>query len=112
MGRRRIYMHHSVPGTVVSIVQTMIQDYPRRKRFVECSLSDDTEAKGECLRLNRAIDDIVNSYEPTLSGIIVSDIINCRGYDRSEAAMIASKNLYYNLKHKLIEDIALKFNLI
>ena len=110
MGRRRIYMHHNVPGSVVSLVYTLIQDYPRRKSLLEESSAEN--CLEECSRLNKGIEDSINSYEPMLSAIIISDIINCRGYDRSEAAMFASRKLYYNLKHKLISDIALKFNLI
>ena len=108
MGRKRIYQHYDVPGTVVSMVQAMIQDYPRRQKLIDADRCNSTE----CIRLNAIITDIINSYEPMLSSIILSDIINCRGYDSSQAVSFASKNLYYNLKHKIIQDIATRCNLI
>lgn len=104
-------MHHSVPGTVIMIVQAMIQDYPRRKRIVEYSASD-INVIDECVKMNAIIEDVMRGYEPTLSAIIIADIINCKGYDRSEASSIASKNLYYNVKHKIIEEIAFKSHLV
>jgi hypothetical protein len=112
MGRRRIYQRHTVPGTVVSLVQAIIQDYPRRKKLIEATSINNPNTNEECTRLNFIIEDTVNSHEPMLSAIIVSDIINCKGYDHSEASIIASKNLYYNLKHKIIEEIAIKVNLV
>ena len=108
MGRRRIYQHYDVPGTVASMVQAMIQDYPRRQKLIDT----DGCISEEWIRLNSVIAEVINSHEPMLSSIILSDIIQCRGYDSSKASILASKNLYYNLKHKLIEDIARKCNLI
>ena len=112
MGRRRIYQHHTVPGTVVSLVQAIIQDYPRRKKLIESPSINSPGTNEECIRLNFIIEGIINSHEPMLSAIIISDIINCRGYDHSEASAIASKNLYYGLKNKIIEEIAIKNNLV
>ena len=108
MGRKRIYQHYDVPGTVVSMVQAMIQDYPRRQKLIDA----DGDISEEWARLNGIITEVINTHEPMLSSIILSDIIQCRGYDSSKAAVLASKNLYYNIKHKLIQDIATKCNLI
>lgn len=108
MGRKRIYQHYDVPGTVASMVQAMIQDYPRRQKLID---SEGCIAE-EWARLNSVIAEVINSHEPMLSSIILSDIIQCKGYDSSKASIIASKNLYYSLKHKLIQDIAEKCKLI
>ena len=108
MGRRRIYQHYDVPGTVVSMVQAMIQDYPRRQKLID----SDGCISEEWARLNSIIAEAINAYEPMLSSIILVDIIHSKGYDSSSASIIASKNLYYNLKHKLIQDIARKCNLL
>lgn len=108
MGRRRIYQHYDVPGTVASMVQAMIQDYPRRQRLIDSQGS----IAEEWVRLNGIITEVINAHEPMLSSIILSDIIQCKGYDSSKASILASKNLYYSLKHKLIQDIAQRCNLI
>lgn len=112
MGRKRIYQHHSIPGTVVIMVQAMIQDYPRRKRMIEYSSSDNPIVNDECIRLNKIIDDAIATDEPMLSAMIVKDIISNRSYYNSEATNISSKDLYYRIKRKLIEDIANKCNLL
>lgn len=108
MGRKRIYQHYSVPGSVVSVVQAMIQDYPRRQRLID----DNESLNDEWAHIHQIITDTINSYEPMLSSIILSDIINCRGYYSSKATIIASKSLYYSLKHKIIQEIATRCNLI
>lgn len=108
MGRRRIYQHYDVPGTVRVMIQAMIQDYPRRQRLIDAN----EDIGNEWMSLNVIIADIVNSCDPILNNIILSDIINARGYDRSNATNIASKMTYYNAKRKLIQDIAEKCNLL
>lgn len=112
MGRKRIYQHHKIPNTVVMMVQTMIQDYPRRKRMLEYSSASSDVVNDECIKLNSIIEDAMNANEPMLNALIIGDIINERGYYQSEATSISSKNLYYRLKRKLIEDIAVRCNLI
>ena len=112
MGRRRIYQHYEVPGTVALMVNAMIQDYPRRKRLIEYSSAPSEDVRNICLQMNSVIDASINDCEPLLSAIIISDIISCRGYDRSEATGIASKNLYYRVKQKIIEEIAEKLHLV
>jgi hypothetical protein len=86
----------------------MIRDYPRRQRLIDADACE----HNECARLNAIITDVVNSYEPMLSTIILWDVINSRGYYQSMATNISSKNLYYKVKRKLIEDIAIKCDLI
>ena len=108
MGRKRIYQHYDVPGTVKLMVQAMIQDYPRRQKLIDA----DEDIGNEWTRLNAIITDIVNSYEPVLSNIILSDIINTRGYDMSLASNISCRQVYYRVKRKIIQDIATKCNLI
>ena len=108
MGRQRIYQHYDVPGTVASMVQAMIQDYPRRQKLID---SEGCIAE-EWVRLNKIITDIINSYEPILSNIIVSDIINSRGYDMSQASTFSCRQSYYRVRRKIIQDIARKCNLI
>lgn len=112
MGRRRIYQHYSIPSTVVGLVYAIIKDYPRRKRIVEYSSALSEAAYTECMRLNHIVDACVDEEEAILSAIILRDIINQRGYDQSEASAYSSKNKYYNVKNKLIEDIAFKFDLL
>lgn len=112
MGRKRIYQHHSIPGTVVVMVQAMIQDYPRRKRIIEYSAAKNDLVNEECIRLNKIVDDAISVDEPMLSSLIVKDIISNRSYYHSEATNISSKDLYYRIKRKLIEDIAIKCNLL
>ena len=106
MGRRRIYQHHSIPGSVVLLVQAVVQDYPRRKRILEYSSGATDTVEEACTRLNHIIEDVVNSDERLLSIIILEDIFRNVGYNKSEATSIASKNLYYSRKSKIIEDIA------
>ena len=108
MGRRRIYQHYDVPGSVVSLVQAMIQDYPRRQRIIDC----DGDISPELERLNEIICDTTNSHDPMLCSIILDDIINARGFEKSKATIISSKKLYYNMKRKIIQDIAIQCHLI
>lgn len=112
MGRRRIYQHHSIPGSVVLLVQAVVQDYPRRKRIIEYSGATSTIVEEECAKLNRIIEDVVNGDERLLSIIILEDIFRNIGYRKSEATSIASKNLYYSRKCKIIEDIARNCNFL
>ena len=112
MGRRRIYQHHNIPDTVVMMVQTMIRDYPRRKRVIEYSSASSDTVTDECMRLNEIIEKAINTNEPMLNAIIIADIIKERGYNQSEAVLISSKNLYYRIKRELIEEIALTCNWI
>lgn len=112
MGRRRIYQHYNLPSTVVGMVYAVIKDYPRRKRIIEYSSASSDAVSEECMRLNHLVDSCIDEEEAILSAIIIRDIVNLRGYDQSEASCYASKNKYYNVKTKLIEDIAFKFNLL
>lgn len=107
MGRRRIYQHHKIPNTVAHMVYAMIKDYPRRKRIVEYSSAQSEQTNEECIRLNHIVDSCIDADESILGAIIIQDIINQRGYDQSEATVYSSKNKYYNVKDKIIEDIAI-----
>lgn len=107
MGRRRIYQHHKIPSTVSHMVYALIRDYPRRKRIVEYSSASSEGSYAECIRLNNIVDACVYDEEAILGAIIIQDIINQRGYDQSDASVYSSKNKYYNVKNKIIEDIAI-----
>jgi hypothetical protein len=106
MGRRRIYQHHKIPITVSQMVYALIRDYPRRKRIVEYCSAPSENSRAECVRLNNIVDACIDEGEAILGAIIIQDIINQRGYDQSDASVYSSKNKYYNVKNKIIEDIA------
>lgn len=112
MGRRRVDQHYKIPNSVVKVVETIIQDYPRRKRLIEYSTLTNELVVNEYVRLNRIIETAIEREEPVVSSMIVFDIINSRGYNFSEATNIASKNLYYRVKRQLIENIAENIHLL
>jgi hypothetical protein len=107
MGRRRIYQHHNIPSSVTGMVYALIRDYPRRKRIVEYSSASTDRSVLECVRLNDIVDSCIDKDEAILGAIIIQDIINQRGYDQSYASVYSSKKKYYNVKNKIIEDIAI-----
>lgn len=110
MGRKRIYQHYKIPHSVVFMVEAIIQDYPRRKRAIEYASVSSESASEEYIRLNKIIEAAIDQEEPMVNALLISDIINGRGYNSSEATTLASKNLYYRLKRQLVETIASNCN--
>ena len=62
--------------------------------------------------INKAINNALEEIEVGLRKIIINDIIENRGYSKSGAQIVISKNAYYRRRRKLIYDIAVLLSLI
>lgn len=105
MGRKRVYERYKHPYSLVTMVEAIVADYPRRERVIKYS-SEDEAIITEYSRINSIIDEMVNVLESELAEIIKDDIVNRVGYERSRAALFAAKKTYYRRKSMLIHDIA------
>ena len=105
MGRKKTYFKYNHPYSLVSMIESIVADYPRRERVLKYC-SDDESILLEYRRINSIIDDMVDVFESELAEIIKEDIVNRVGYERSRAALFAAKKTYYRRKSMLIHDIA------
>ena len=104
MGRKRIYIKYNHPYSFVRVIEAIMADYTRRERTVAFS-SEADDVIAEYQRINKIIDDAVTMVEPELAVVILHDVINHIGYERSRAVVFAAKRTYYRRKAKLIHDI-------
>ena len=111
MGRHKIYFKYDDPITVVRIVEAIISDFPRKERVIAYS-SAAPELLSRYIAVNTVINNAVTKFEPQLCRIIVHDIIDRVGYEKSDAAMYTSRGAYYRRRKMLIHDIAVELMLI
>ena len=110
MGRNRIYYEYDLPYSAVRVVEAIIEDYPRREAMIKNTQSPDNVK--ELMRINGAIEECVGLFEPSLCAIVKEDIINRVCYERSRAAYISSRAMYYRRRKKFIHDVANAINLV
>lgn len=110
MGRSKIYYKYDLPYSAVRVVETLIEDYPRREAMIKnTEFLEDVE---ELQRINNAIEECVGLFEPVLCAIVKEDIINRVCYERSRAAYISSRAMYYRRRKKFIHDVANALKLV
>ena len=108
MGEYR-YLH--LPRSVIYVIRAECTDYERRRAAIRC-IDTPEDVVAAHRRRNEAIDNALCSVELPLRTAILNDIILAKGYDKSAAAQIASKSLYYSRKHRVIETLAKNLLLI
>ena len=111
MSKNKIFYKWNVPKTVEDIVRAICADYDRRAIAIQ-SMSEDSLIKNKYKEINLLIDSAIEDIEAPIRRVMLEDIFNGRGYDRSPASYMISRRPYYARKHKIIHDIALKLNLI
>jgi hypothetical protein len=109
--RKKIFQQYDIPTSVVNIVIALCGDYPRRKKSLQSNAAP-VDILESYKNLNVAIDKALEDIEVGLRGIIISDITEYRGYNKSGAQVVISKNAYYRRRRKLIHDIAVGMRLI
>lgn len=103
------YIH--LPRSVIYVIRAECTDYERRKVAIRrVDTSEDVVVA--CRQRNEAIDAALCSVEAPLRSAILNDIILAKGYDKSAAAQIASKSLYYSRKHRVMEALARNLRLL
>ena len=105
------YRYIHLPRSVIYVLRAECTDYERRRAAIR-SIDTPEDVADAHRRRNEAIDDALCSIELPLRSAILSDIIFARGYDKSPAAMITSKSLYYSRKHTVMETLAKNLMLI
>jgi len=110
--KKKIYQRHDIPASVVNIVIALCADFPRRKKCLTLNSNVPETVKMRYKEFNNAITDSLQEIEVGLQKIIINDIVDNRGYSKSGAQIVISKNAYYRRRRKLIYDIAVLLNLI
>ncbi len=111
MARNKLYFTYDVPTSITRVVNAVCADYERRERAIKYSaITGDTLDK--YIELNAAVDRALEDVEVGLRKILLDDISSGRGYYKSSAVCLVSKNAYYCRRRKLIHDIATSLSLI
>jgi hypothetical protein len=111
MPRPRVYFKWGIPKTVVVVVIAICADYDRRTKAMQFKTVP-SEVAVRYAELNGAIDHALAEVEPGMRSLLLADLQQGKGYDKSMASPIVGKNGYYNRKRKVIHDIAVGLNLI
>lgn len=105
MGKAKLYYRFEVPYSVVLMVRAVCADYYRRAKLARRTDIGEAVLK-TCSDLNVIVDLALEQIEPGIREDILYDIAQGRGYSRSCAQLVISKNAYYRRRRKLIHDIA------
>lgn len=100
-----------LPRSVIYVLRAECTDYERRRAAIRC-IDTPEDVVAAHRRRNEAIESALCTIELPLRSVILTDIIFARGYDKSQAAMITSKSLYYSRKHLVMETLAKNLMLI
>ena len=109
--RKKTFQHYEMPSSVVNIVIAHCADFSRRDKTIALNAAP-TEVLQIYRELNQVIDNALEDIEIGLRKIIISDITENRGYYKSGAQIVISKNAYYRRRRKLIHDVAVGMRLI
>lgn len=110
MGRKRICPEWDVPVDVVRLVRFFCAGYDRRVRSIKYGTYA-VQVIEEYRRQNAAIDAALSSVEPEIRAILLADIAEGRGYNKSEV-MYMCESAYIKRKRRVVHDIASNLNLI
>ena len=111
MPRTRVYWKWGIPKTVVVVVIAICADYDRRTKAMQLNTVP-YEVARHYADLNEVIDNALADVEPGMRSLLLADLQQGKGYDKSMASPIIGKNGYYNRKRKVIHDIAVGLRLI
>lgn len=108
---RKSATKYDLPAGIVDEVKGICRDYERKRRaLINGNLNEDVRNVYECY--NRAVNDALLSIEDGLRLIILEDIIDSRGYEKSSASLMIAHNGYAQRKRKLIYNIAANLHLV
>ena len=113
MARGRVFDERRLPHGVLQLVISVCADYERRAAVLR-----DGEGNGEdsilarYAELNEAVDRALEQLEVGIRRDLLCDVALGRGYRRSAAQYMLSKNAYYRRRHKLMRDIAKELHLL
>ena len=110
MPRQKTYFKYNIPSSVVCVVTAIISDYDRREREIKRDATGSVLAR--YVELNSAVDRALSEIEAGIRADIMQDITEGKGYERSRAQFLVSKNAYYRRRRKLIHDIAVDLCLL
>lgn len=110
MPRRKTYFKYNIPASVVCVVTAIIADYYRREREIKHDATGSVLAR--YVELNSAVDRALSEVEAGIRADVLADIAEGKGYERSRAQFLVSKNAYYRRRRKLIHDIAVDLCLL
>lgn len=104
---------YNIPYSVVQIVYALCRDMSRWETLITARHVPKS-TKANIKTIGKAFNTAKTTFDsPVVYEIIISDIINGRGYDySSKATGIMSKNTYYRYKKKLVRLIAENLHII
>ena len=110
MSRKKEYFKHEIPSSVVGVVCAICADYARRESAMKHGV-----VSGEVLdryaELNQIIECALMCIEAELREDLLVDIAEKRGFERSRANLLLSKNAYYRRRRRVIFEIAMGLRL-
>lgn len=110
MGRKKICPECDIPIDVVRLVRFLCAGYDRRVRSIKYGTYSAGVLK-EYRRQNAAIDAALSSVEPEIRQLILADIAEGRGYNRSGVVYMC-ESAYTKRKRRVVHDIASNLKLI
>ncbi len=102
--RKKVYYGRDMPESVVAVVYALCGDYERRRKILRGRPRDGTRAV--CERINRVIDEALETVEPAMRRELLEDMARGRGYSRSPLCCMISKNAYYDRRRAVVRAIA------
>lgn len=117
MARRATYDNSRLPYCVLQIVTSICADYERRAVALRAGKLEYEDVCVDAIlarygELNGAVDRALEQVEVGIRRDLLCDVALGRGYRRSAAQYMLSKNAYYRRRHKLLHDIARELRLI
>ena len=117
VARRATYDSSRLPYWVLQIVTSICADYERRAAALREGKLDYEDVCEDAIlarygELNSAVDRALEEVEVGIRRDMLCDVALGRGYRRSAAQYVLSKNAYYRRRHKLMHDIARELRLI
>lgn len=104
-------VQYDLPSGVVEEVKAICKDHDRKRKSLIYGI-DNEAVRSTYERYNAAVNDALLSIEEGARLIILEDIINERGYNKSSAALMMAQGGYYQRKRKLIYGIASNLHLV
>ena len=112
MARGRVFDEHRLPHGVLQVVISICADYERRAAVLREGADGEDAVFARYQELNGAVDRALAQVEVGVRRDLLCDVALGRGYRRSAAQYMLSKNAYYRRRHKLMRDIAKELHLL
>ena len=110
-GRKKEYFAYEIPTSTVRVVTSICADYNRREAAIKHSAVTGA-VLARYVELNNAVDVALYDVEPGIRDLMLRDVADGVGYNRSAVACQLSKNAYYRRRRKLVYDIAVNLSLL